>query len=145
MHNFFKIPSSSIEKTFYHSFRNLKMTRVSIVSLSSSIFDIDDSDEPIVFSEKICIYSSFHSDIIVSMRTFTTNIHRTIPCTSPEFCEGRRHIGDSRTYRVIRECRSWSIGRRREDVFYRLRFWGISRADREVHRLFFADECISIG
>jgi hypothetical protein len=63
----FEISTSSVKESYYYFLGHFEMTRVSIVSLPFSILDIDDSDEPVVLSLHIPIYSSLHPDEVVSI------------------------------------------------------------------------------
>lgn len=109
VNDLFEISSLSIKESIHHSLRNAQMTRISKISLPFSIFNIDDSEKPILTSLIILIYSPLHTDEVVRMRIFIFCRVSTILCTISDFFETCRHISHSRRYFVIRKSRSECI------------------------------------
>ena len=95
VYDLFEVSPPSIEESIHHGFRYFEMTGISVVPRSIFIFDIHDSEKPVSFSFIILIYSTFHTDEIVSLRIFSTCVNRSIFCSCSEFFERRGHIRNS--------------------------------------------------
>ncbi len=133
-HDLFEIETPPIEQEIDYLLWYSEVGRISPISLSLWIFDVDDPEVPILFPFIVSIDSSLHPDEIISIRPVSSGEDSSVSCSSSELFESRRHIGNSWTHSMIRESCSSRIGGSRENVLDGFRFWCIRGADGEVHK-----------
>lgn len=130
----FEISSLAIEKPIYYFFWYFEMTRIPIIPLPFAVLDIDNTDEPILFTFIVLVYSSFHPDIVISIRNFATSEHSAILRSCSKLFESRRHIWNSWWHSIIRESGMTCIWWGRKYMLHCSWFWLIGSTDSEVHR-----------
>jgi len=135
MHDLLEISTLSVEESIDDRIRDSEVARVSPESFPISILDIDDPDEPVLFSLTISIDSTLHPDEVVGSGCLSSRIDGSILRSISELRESRRHIRDSTLDSMIRESSlSCRIRTSREDRLDGSGFWTIGSADSEVHR-----------
>lgn len=135
MHDLLEISPRTIIEFLHYYLWYWHMTRISEMSLSVSVFHIDQPSKPMFLSYAITIHATLHAYEVICLWTEKADGYCSIFRTSSQLREGEWHIRDSRSHTIPLDINinTYEIRTGRESLSYSIGFRSIGGTKSKEH------------